>query len=77
MQVLIFVQALLQPINQTQKKYFQGSGGGLSENDRKMLGLLEQRVVNMLNDSMQNSKAEDKNDHQPILGKRLLSSSVV
>lgn len=48
----------------------------MSDNDRKMLGLLEQRVANMLNYSMQTNKAEDKNDHQPILGKRQ-SSSVV
>ena len=32
-QVLIFVQALMQPINQTQKKFFGGTA--LNDNDKK------------------------------------------
>jgi hypothetical protein len=68
------VQALLHPVNQNQKKYF---GGMLTENDRKILQLLEQKVLTMLSDSVYTQQSQgdqtSKNDSltgTSILGKR-------
>lgn len=66
-QVLIFTQALLTPVTAIQKKLF---AAGLSDNEKKLLQLLQEKVMSML---MQESGATSQQGNDAA-GKRRLEA---